>query len=346
MQNNPFSLDFGAEPGLYIPRLSEQSKIIDTFTSKTPSSHIFLIIGARGSGKTVLMTSISHEIIKDDKWLHVDLSSEGDLLNSLATQIYKNTKAKFPKIKLDISIKGVGVTLENDDKYQDIQVDLDTMIKTLDKKGIKLLITVDEIINAKNIREFTSYYQHAIREKLPVFLIMTGLFKNIRALQNNRSQTFLKRAPKVELGSLNLLRIASKYEEVFGLSFEYAEEMAKETAGYSYAFQLLGYYTYEAGKKMPDKSVMLDYVVALEEGSYEKIWEELSQDEKRIAIAIAKADSNVTTKEIREELELNSNSFSTYQNVLKKSGVLSSATSYGTLGFELPYFREFVLRQA
>ena len=57
--NNPFSLDFGAEPLLYIPRTEEQNKILSTFTSETPSNHIFLILGARGSGKTVLMTNIS-----------------------------------------------------------------------------------------------------------------------------------------------------------------------------------------------------------------------------------------------------------------------------------------------
>ena len=82
MQHNPFSLDFGAEPNLFIPRKSEQNKIINTFSDERPSTHMFLLTGARGSGKTVLMTSISH-ILRDEKnWMHIDLNSESDMLNS------------------------------------------------------------------------------------------------------------------------------------------------------------------------------------------------------------------------------------------------------------------------
>ena len=62
MNNNPFSLDFGAEPNLYIARNAERKKIIDTFSSKIPSTHIFLLLGARGTGKTVLMPAVSHEL--------------------------------------------------------------------------------------------------------------------------------------------------------------------------------------------------------------------------------------------------------------------------------------------
>lgn len=47
--NNPFSLDFGTEPNLYIPRTEEQNKIINTFNSEIPSTHMYLLLGARGS---------------------------------------------------------------------------------------------------------------------------------------------------------------------------------------------------------------------------------------------------------------------------------------------------------
>ena len=344
MQHNPFSLDFGAEPNLFIPRNSEQNKIINTFSDERPSTHMFLLTGARGSGKTVLMTSISH-IFRDEKnWMHIDLNSESDMLNSLAANIYNGTKGKFPKISFSVSIKGVGLSAEKEEKYTDIQADIDAMLKDLDKNNIRLLITVDEITNAKNVREFTSYYQHCLRENFPVFLIMTGLYKNIRALQNNRSQTFLKRAPKIDLRPLNIIRVSPKYAETFMIDDDAAYDMAKETAGYSYAFQILGYLTFEAGKKIPDKSVMLEYRASLVENSYDKIWEELSAEERRVVSAIAKAEDNVSVKEVREVLELDSNRFSTYQSYLQNEGILSETSSYGRLKFELPYFKEFAER--
>ena len=253
MKNNPFSLDFGAEPNLMIPRFSEQNSIIESFTSENPSTHIYILMGARGSGKTVLMTSISHMIREMKDWIHVDLNPEGDMLNELAADITRKTKKRYPRLKLEVAIKGVAVSSETDEKYSDIQVDLDTLLEKLKKKNTRILITIDEIHNSKDVRAFTGYFQHCLREKLPVFVLMTGLYKNLRSLQNNRSQTFLKRTPRIDLGPLSQIRIAKKYEEIFGLDPGQASDMAALTMGYSYGFQILGYLLYDAGGKQVDK---------------------------------------------------------------------------------------------
>ena len=84
------------------------------------------------------------------------------------------------------------------------------MLKELKEEKKRLLITIDEVSNSKQMREFTNYFQHCLREELPVFVIMTGLYKNVRALQNNRSQTFLRRIPKITLEPLNFSRIMQK----------------------------------------------------------------------------------------------------------------------------------------
>lgn len=345
MINNPFSLDFGAEPNLYIPRLDEQAKIINTFKADMPSTHIYLITGVRGSGKTVLMTSVSHTLKELPKWIHIDLNVESDILNSLAANIYKRTTGRFPKIKFEANISPIGVSLESANKYQDIQSDIDSMLDTLNKHDIKLLLTLDEVVNSKNVREFTSYFQHCLREKLPVYLLMTGLYKNIRALQNNRSQTFLKRAQKINIGPLNMRRIAREYENIFETTEADALKLAQYTAGYSYGFQILGYHLFEHKKKTPDKDVLFDYQTSLEESSYEKIWEELSEMEKRVASVIASHENNIDVKSVRDRLDMDSNNFSTYQNTLENMGILSTDSSHGRLNFCLPYFREFVLRQ-
>jgi energy-coupling factor transporter ATP-binding protein EcfA2 len=343
--NNPFSLDFGTEPNLYIPRTEEQNKIINTFNSEMPSTHMYLLLGARGSGKTVLMTAVSHRLAEDKKWLHIDLNVETDMLNSLAANLYKKTQGKFPKVKFDVSIKGVSISLDKDEKYSDIQLDIDSMLKTLAKHDIKVLITIDEVINSKNVREFTTYYQHCLREKLPVFVLMTGLYKNVRALQNNRSQTFLKRAPKVSLSALNMRRMAKQYEEIFGIGEAESFEMAKLTDGYSYGFQILGYYLFESKKKVVDDKILFEYKTSLEESSYEKIWEELSPAEQKVSGAISGFEDNVSVKTVRESIQMDSNNFSSYQSTLENSGILKSDGAYGRLCFALPFFKEFVQHQ-
>lgn len=74
---------------------------------------------------------------------------------------------------------------------------------------------------------------------------MTGLYKNISALQNEKSLTFLYRAPKVHLGPLNIGTISEDYQSVLGLDDEKGLALAKLTKGYSFAFQVLGYFTWE-----------------------------------------------------------------------------------------------------
>lgn len=350
MKGNPFSLDFGSTPSLFIPRINEMNKIVSTYNDDVPSSHIFMILGARGNGKTVLMSAVTEKLVENDSWIHVDLSPESDMMNVLAAELYQKTKKRTAKLKmefsLDLKIASAGVSAEKENKYTSVYTDLNNMLELLQKKNLKLLVTVDEAYNSKTIREFTSFFQHCLREKYPVFLLMTGLYKNIRALQNDRSQTFLKRAPRIVLGPLNIYRIEQKYKEVFELSDEEAAKMAMYTNGYSYAFQVLGYLLFESGQKKVTEKLLVEYRMLLGECSYDKIWEELSGNERLVAITAAGMSDNVSVKEVREAISMNPNEFSTYSDTLEKSGIFSADSARGRINFALPYIKEFVQRKA
>lgn len=181
-----------------------------------------------------------------------------------------------------------------------------------------------------------------VSEGYPLFLLMTGLYENIFELQNEKSLTFLPRAPRIEMNSLNIGAIADSCKSVFDISDEKALQMAKKTKGYSYAFQVLGYMTwlyFGEDEKQIEKRVM-DY---LGEYSYLKIWYELSEKDKEILSVMAK-ENLYTIKDIREIVKLESNAFSVYRNRLLRKGLLISV-SYGKLEFVLPYFKEFILSQ-
>ena len=95
---------------------------------------------------------------------------------------------------------------------------------------------VDEVVNNVYMKVFASTFQILIRQDLPLFLLMMGLYENIYALQNEKSLTFLYRAPKVEMKHLNLKMIAENYQKNFNLADEDALEIARQTKGYSFAF--------------------------------------------------------------------------------------------------------------
>ena len=69
------------------------------------------------------------------------------------------------------------ISLDNvEDKYDDVQIELDEMISALDKHGIRLLVTIDEVSNSKEMRTFAGAFQIFLRHDLPLFLLMTGLW--------------------------------------------------------------------------------------------------------------------------------------------------------------------------
>ena len=120
--NNPFTLSFGKKPLQYISRLSQTQQILETFQAPVPSNQIFMITGVRGSGKTVMMTNIAHELKADDSWIVIELNPTRDLLQSLAAKIYSlpEMHARFLNARLDFSAFGLGLSVENSAPATDI----------------------------------------------------------------------------------------------------------------------------------------------------------------------------------------------------------------------------------
>ena len=67
------------------------------------------------------------------------------------------------------------------------------------------------------MKVFANAFQIFVRQDLPVYLIMTGLYENIYELQNQKSLTFLYRAPKIQLQPLNIGTMTENYQKVFEL---------------------------------------------------------------------------------------------------------------------------------
>ena len=197
----------------------------------------------------------------------------------------------------------------------------------------------DEAVFNYTMKEFVSLFQIYMRQDLPVFLLMTGLYENIYELQNEKTLTFLYRAPKIELRPLNIGMIAEKYKSIFELTDEEATEMAKETRGYPFAFQVLGYLCFKHNTVW--HNVLPEFSLYLEEYVYEKIWSELSKGDKELLVAMAKTN-DTKVEAIRKTIKKASNSFSVYRNRLIKKGLIISP-EYGHLEFTLPRFIEFVL---
>ncbi|MCQ2743094.1 MAG: DUF2075 domain-containing protein [Bacilli bacterium] len=343
---NPFVLTFGKEPIETIRRNEELSVILDSFSQEIPSNQIFVITGLRGSGKTVLLTSLLKHYENESDWMVEDLNPEVDLAKSLVSKLYHDGVAKsvFVKGELNFSFHGLGVTLNSEGPEMDPETALERMLVYLKRKKKKLLITIDEASNTPYLRRFAHTFQMLVRMDLPIFLVMTGLFENIDKIQNEKDLTFLLRAPKIYLGPLDLKSIARRYQSTLNIDFSKAAELSLFTKGYAYAFQALGYILYrEKTTDINDKvlSMFDDYMSSY---VYEKIWSSISAKEKEVVKVVAE-DGGVLSSEAERKLGMPHNVFCVYRDRLLKKGLIISPAR-GIVSVGLPRFDAFIEQQS
>lgn len=339
--DNPFSLTFGMLPYQVIGRYEEKNNCVSMFTAENAVSHVFLIEGIRGSGKTVLMTAISDVLCKSRNWIGADLNPAMDLIENLAESL-SNEVHRLPDIfekGFSVSFAGFGVGVNGGRRQSAIGV-IEDVLEYLKKKGKKLVITIDEVMSSQNMRVFASQFQIFLRKGYPVFLIMTGLYENIYSIQNDAAMTFLLRSPKINLAPLSLMQIALQYEDIFSTDHNTAVRMAKETKGYAFAFQALGMIVWEHGIKKfqkNDKQLFVAYDSLLDDFAYRKIWSDLSKKEQEILL-VMDDDREMKASEISDLSNMTGNAFSQYRKKLLNKGLLSSQT-YGYVALALPRFK-------
>ena len=352
---NPYTLQFSYIPPQFIERTLITNEIISNYVRDIPTYRGMFITGVRGSGKTVMMGDIRNKIDARDEWITVDINPESNLLDSLARGLYliPAIKALFVRAKLDFSVLGIGVHVENAELVASNEEDaIKLMLGVLKKAKKKVLVTIDEITYSEDVAKFSHAMSSYAGADYDIYVLMTGLTENIKAIKNKKSLTFLYRAKEKELDGLNITAICADYQKTLDVSRERAEEMAFNTKGYSLAFQALGYHCWSAfctGTKQDDKlweEIYRKLDITLSELAYEKIWSELSEVDKKVLRAISAISQkdntpNVKVESIREMVEMTSNTFTTYRKRLMESGVVNGS-QYGYMSLALPRFDKFI----
>ncbi len=337
---NPYNITFGIEPSQYINRLSQYSEIVGEFNRDEPSSQIYLITGVRGSGKTVLLSTISNHFKENKDWIVVELNPERNMIESLAAKIYDRSinKFKFHVNEFSFSFKGFSISLSGEKQIVDVESLLETMLTYIKNKNKKVLVAVDEVSNDKEMKEFAHTFQILLRQKLPIYCLMTGLFENVKNLEDEKNLTFLYRAPKINLGPLNTIEIARKYKDTFNLNEEESVNLSKLTKGYAFAYQVLGYLLYRQENKTIDEEFLNNYDLYLKEHSYDKIWASCPKKEKDFLVALTKTNKMI---EIINKISVSRGAYSSLRDRLIKKGILLSK-EWGSLEFALPRFDVFI----
>ena len=116
--------------------------------------------------------------------------------------------------------------------------------------------------------------------------------------------------------------------------------MALFTRGYSFAFQVLGYI-------MWDKDCSIDEAIPffderMSEYCYDKIWEDLSDTEKKFVSLLSNAKGGkLKAKGLITMLGTTSKIYSVHRDRLIKKGIIDGS-EYGSVSLALPRFEEYV----
>lgn len=353
---NPFNPSFGKIPPVFVDRSQQVEELLAELKNPDSPYQTTLVYGQRGSGKTSFMTALCKEIEKQNDFIILDIPFSGNILLSYVQGIYNKTSKSIQKTLdsldgLSVSVFGLQVEYNKKNTEQiNYQILLEKILKKLSEKNISVLAVIDEVKTSVELRKFISVYQILVRQNFPVRLIMAGLPQSISELQNDNQLTFLLRAPRITLEPLDISSVRFNYKKTFesgGKSIdEHAlDKMTKACGGYAYAFQLLGWLVW---KNTDDKitakdvnSVIDEYKMLLFRNAYTKISETFSQMDKLFVISMAKNAGATAMKKIVEETKKTNSYLSNYRARLIDSQVIKQ-TSYGYVGFALPYFRDFV----
>lgn len=345
MERNPYAINFGKIPKKYICRNLIIDNIIESLESEDIEEQAYKITGIRGTGKTVTLTAIEREINKDEKWIIVGVKSNGNIMEDIVASLYNEVSfiTNFVDTNLNLSKFGIGLEISKKSPVASLDYALKVLLKEIDKKNKRVLITIDEARKTPYMLEFIQEMQLLIREELPIFLIVAGLYEDIESIENADGLTFFLRASKYEMTPLNHTFMRNDYEKTLGVSYEVAEKMSYITKGYAFAYQALGKYMWDLNEKEPTDEVLAMLDEALSEKVYKKIWSELASRDKWYMQFIVTKDK-MSASELLEMTKKNHSDWSEPRKRLTEKGIIDTKIR-GQIKVNIPRFKEFIDNQ-
>ena len=272
----------------------------------------------------------------------MDLVPYKDMLELFAATLYQEGKFKklFLKGEFSFSFQGLSFSISGDKPVTNVINMLSLMLEHAKKKNMRILITIDEVSASEEMKSFAHAFQLFLSKGYPVFLLMTGLAKNVSSLEAEKTLTFLLRAPKVRLSSLDKGRIAEIYRDSIGADEKESIALAKFTKGYAFGFQLLGSLLFKSGKKDLDPSILREFDAIIRDRAYSMIYKELSEKERQILFCACQSGQNDNAT-LLSLLDMKKGTLATYKKRLADNGIIDP-DARGKIKFALPRFEEYL----
>ena len=344
-KQNPYTVGFGKVPTEFIGRNVIIDTVMEALTSDIPDEQAFKLTGMRGTGKTVTLSAIEKRCREDKRFIVIDLNCNHDVLADLVANLYSEVPSitRYVDANLNLSAFGIGIGVSKKQPVVSMDVALKKLALEIKRLGKRLLVSIDEARKTPGLVDFIQSFQILIRQELPVFLMIAGLYEDIESIENTDGITFFLRAEKLEMTPLNLAYIRDSYKKNLGVPTNVAQDMAQLTKGYAFAYQVLGKYMWDAKKKQLTDDVLRSFDETLSERVYKKIWSELAGKERYFLQFIVQRD-NIPVSELLEAAKQSHSAWSVPRKRLKEKGIID-VSQRGIINMRLPRFKEFVQTQ-
>lgn len=361
--HNPFTPNFGQVPNYFAGRQEIISEWLQAFDNiPGDPAQTTLLIGARGTGKTALLTYFSQEI-QSQGWISVNVPCVKGMLEDIYQQaliksehlLRVNNKDTGISLNVQTPILGAGISFKNNKiEYEpNWQSKMTDIIQQLNNRDIGLLITIDEVnMSNEEMNSLAGFYQMFIREGLKVSLMMAGLPHNVSLLLNSSSNSFLRRASQKHIGNLPDYEIRNAMQKTIEMCGKDIGDSALDAVvqsinGYPYMFQLVGFRSWmEAGEsKIIEKKAVQKGIEIAKLDMESRILKITLDDISDVGIMFLKTmleDKDYSTlDDIAKRLGKTKSYTINYKNRLCEYGVIEDM-GRGKYRFALPGLREYL----
>ena len=361
---NPFKPTAGGEPPLLIGRNS----IIRDFEKGLDNGigapgRIMLITGARGTGKTVMLTVFGDKA-RARRWDVIEETASEGLCERLVNELHSH-EGLLDRLTIRPSLGVAGVSLglgeaELSPKRmpETLRKAMAARIDTLKKHHAGLLISIDETQAADrdDLIAIATAVQHQIRERRDIAIVFAGLPQMISDLFNDQVITFLRRAKTNTLTDVPITEVKDAFAQTFASSGMTITDRqlgvaAETTAGYPYMIQLVGYHIWDAADMrnadtITDQDVHDGITAARTDLNNAVCIPELhglSANDRAYLKAMSQDNGPSSTAEVAERMGKTPNYAATYRKRLLDACVIRE-TARGEVDFAVPFLREYLRR--
>lgn len=354
---NPFMPSFGRIPPMVLDQQTIMNNYIFHLNLGDAKYQTSLVYGVRGSGKTVFLLNVQRNYEKEKNHYFVRLNlGQGNLLFQLLSSLQQISGIDWKEVLKSIqgiNLFGNGMSFKSVEdigiiNYSDV---LKHILVKLKKRGISILVGIDEIEVSDDVRAFASVYQTLIGDDLDISLIMTGLPSRISDLQHEKTLTFLLRSNRIYLKPLDKTSVEDNFTMAFKrgnktISPLVMKRLIEGVKGYAYAFQTIGYYAWEESKDDINNQVANEVIDLsksdLYQNAYEKLYTEISSTDRKFLDIMAQYPSSIVPiSYIVDELKKSKNYISVYRARLLDDQLIY-APERGYVSFTLPFFSDFI----